>query len=197
MSRTVAIFIGVLSCALMVSVTAGCRRTISRGSPSGRWEAEASSTSQGLIHLQIRDTHGNAIHREDTRIAFGQGFSLEWRSDAVLLLRSSDSGPTEWQRTEQGTWARRNPLHIKNPHNGLVLGVHWANYRSRTLVVSLLKELGTSTFSIEAERETGVVVDDLVGCVQWLSEDTFSILGRSGLSKWRVVNGEIAPARAD
>jgi hypothetical protein len=158
-------------CILLCIVVVSCNSKNSVLSPDGSMRAEAFPNADGFIGVQILNAAGRQLHEETIRALAYQNWSIEWRNDSKLLIRTSDIGPTTIVKQADGSWISETPLKKLSPDGSLVAYTSW--HQDNFLSLSILKAEGNvRTSSIILNKfETTFNCPDLVDCARWENND--------------------------
>ncbi|MGN6367575.1 MAG: hypothetical protein ACTHN5_04875 [Phycisphaerae bacterium] len=99
---------------MATTLLAGCARaasTTSKKSPDGTMtltttiDQDKSDPSRYLcVIVDIADAAGKTLHHEVTPASDAQRWSIEWKSNTDVLLKSADVGNYHIRRQPDGTW---------------------------------------------------------------------------------------------
>ena len=165
------LLVAALGCTPTASSVFSLGKDVSVKSPSGELIASTDVVLETLLLVKVTDVgSGTILASVNTNVSRIHRWSLTWRDDKTILIRSSDVGPITIKLQPDGTWKTGSALKTASPDQRFVAYSHSSNDH---LVVSLLR-VDTSIENasrVAVEFDTQLDITDhqqLECCLNWV-----------------------------
>lgn len=164
----------------LLILASGCERqpeVVKVPSPDGRYQAIVSRDDVESA-TRIADLQDGSV-RKLTSQHRRFDYRVRWKSPVILIVESSDVGSTGFRLTKDNRWEQFDPLESISPDGRLAANVCWSGV-GKAIDIDVCEYDGERASSIIQTVSTSITVDDLVGCLEWASNDDIVVHGEHG-----------------
>lgn len=150
-------------------------------SPNGELVLRTSVHGETILEVSVDDRAGRRLCTVNTGVSRIHRWSIGWRDNGLIRVRSSDIGPVDIHVSPDGTCRKADPLRDVSPDGSWTAYTYWDDFHSRKLRLHLSKlkdPAANRTF------ETDIVVRELEDCARWEGNDRLVVEAEDGPHVW-------------
>jgi len=164
----------------LLILATGCERqpvVVKVPSPDGRYQAIVSrdDVESATRIADLRDGSVRKLTSQHRRF----DYQVRWKSPVILIVESSDIGSTGFRLGNDNRWEQFDPLVTISPDGRLAAKVWWSG-TGKTINIDVCEYDGERMSSFIQTISTSITVDELVGCLEWASNDDIVVHGEHG-----------------
>lgn len=164
----------------LLILATGCERqpeVVKVPSPDGRYQAIVSRDDVESA-TRIADLQDGSV-RKLTSQHRRFDYRVRWKSAVILIVESSDVGSTGFRLANNNRWEQFDPLESISPDGRFAAKVCWSGV-GKAIDIDIGEYDGERMSSVIQAISTSITVDELVGCLEWASNDDIVVHGEHG-----------------